>query len=143
MPSTTGNQNSTLPNIISCNPPTTQVTSITAMSTTTLPRVDLSTPMKTHGTSFAEMIKTISTQESSIRFSQFDSSVAFDLGSKIRQLFFEGYPDAEKKGLGLVIRIELFSGLRMFECVVGNGPITAPANLCVLAQSSSFSCQGK
>jgi uncharacterized protein (UPF0303 family) len=102
------------------------------MSTSSLPRVDLSTPMKTPGTSFAEMIKTISTQESAIRFTQFDSSVAFELGSKIRQLFLEGYPDAESKGLGLVIRIELFSGLRLFEAVVGNGPITAPANLCVM-----------
>jgi uncharacterized protein (UPF0303 family) len=88
--------------------------------------------MKTPGTSFAEMIKTISTQESAIRFTQFDSSVAFELGSKIRQLFLEGYPDAESNGLGLVIRIELFSGLRLFEAVVGNGPITAPANLCVM-----------
>jgi uncharacterized protein (UPF0303 family) len=98
-------------------------------SSTSLPRVDLATPMKTPGTSFAEMINTLTAQESGIRFTQFDSSVAFDLGSKIRQLFFDGYPDAEKKGLGLVIRIELFSGLKMFECVVGNGPITAPANL--------------
>lgn len=105
-------------------------------SSTSIPGIDLSTPMKTPGTSFKEMIETITTQESSIRFTQFDSTVAFDLGSKIRQLFFDGYPEAEKKGLGLVIRIELFSGLKMFECVVGNGPITAPANLYVPSPAS-------
>jgi uncharacterized protein (UPF0303 family) len=98
--------------------------------------------MKTPGTSFAPMIKTITAQESSIRFTSFNDTVAWDIGSKIRQLFFDNYPDAEKKGLGLVIRIEMYNGLRLFEAVVGNGPITAPANLYVL-QSSSFSQKGR
>jgi len=94
-----------------------------------LPTVDLQTPMKDPKTSFAEMIKTISTQESQIRFTQFNAQVAFELGSKIRELFFQRYPDGQQKGLGLVIRVELFNGLRLLECVVGDGPVTAPANL--------------
>jgi uncharacterized protein (UPF0303 family) len=85
--------------------------------------------MKTAGTSFAPMLKTLAAQESTIRFTQFDHSAAWDLGSTIRKLFFERYPDAQSKGLGLVIRIELFNGLKLLECVVGDGPVTAPANL--------------
>jgi uncharacterized protein (UPF0303 family) len=101
-------------------------------STAQIPKVDLSTPMKDPKTSFAPMIKTLSAQESSIRFTTFNAQVAWELGTKIRELFFKGYPDAQEKGLGLVIRIELFNGLRLLECVVGDGPITAPANLYVL-----------
>jgi uncharacterized protein (UPF0303 family) len=101
-----------------------------------IPSVDLSTPMKDPKTSFKSMIETISTQESSIRFNQFNAQVAWDLGSKIRSLFAERYPDGQSKGLGLVIRVELFNGLRLLECVVGDGPVTAPANLCVFRQYS-------
>jgi uncharacterized protein (UPF0303 family) len=86
--------------------------------------------MKDPKTSFKDMIETISTQESHIRFTQFNAQVAWDLGTKIRELFFERYPDGQQKGLGLVIRIDLFNGLRLLECVVGDGPVTAPANLC-------------
>ena len=82
------------------------------------------------------MIETISTQESSIRFNQFNAKVAWDLGSKIRSLFAERYPDGQSKGLGLVVRVELFNGLRLLECVVGDGPVTAPANLYVTLQLS-------
>jgi uncharacterized protein (UPF0303 family) len=96
-----------------------------------IPSVDLSTPMKDPKTSFKSMIETISTQECSIRFNQFNAQVAWDLGSKIRSLFAERYPDGQSKGLGLVIRVELFNGLRLLECVVGDGPVTAPANLYV------------
>jgi hypothetical protein len=99
-----------------------------------IPSVDLSTPMKDPKTSFKSMIETISTQESSIRFNQFNAQVAWDLGSKIRSLFAERYPDGQSKGLGLVVRVELFNGLRLLECVVGDGPVTAPANLCVPLQ---------
>ena len=96
---------------------------------TQIPSIDLSTPMKDPKTSFKPMIETISTQESSIRFNQFNAQVAWDLGSEIRSLFAERYPDGQSKGLGLVIRVELFNGLRLLECVVGDGPVTAPANL--------------
>lgn len=94
--------------------------------------------MKDPKTSFSDMIKTISTQESSIRFNQFNAQVAWDLGSKIRSLFQEKYPDGQSKGLGLVIRVELFNGLRLLEAVVGDGPVTAPANLYVLPPIQSL-----
>lgn len=87
--------------------------------------------MKDPKTSFKSMIETISTQESQIRFNQFNAQVAWDLGSKIRSLFAERYPDGQSKVLGLVIRVELFNGLRLLESVVGDGPVTAPANLYV------------
>ena len=96
-----------------------------------IPSIDLETPVKDPKTSFKSMIETISTQESQIRFNQFNAQVAWDLGSKIRSLFAERYPDGQSKGLGLVIRIELFNGLRLLESVVGDGPVTAPANLYV------------
>ena len=104
-------------------------------STAQIPKVDLSTPMKTPGTSFVPMIKTLIAQESQIRFTKFNAQVAWELGTKIRELFFKGYPDAAEKGLGLVVRIELFNGLRLLECVVGDGPITAPANLYVSSRN--------
>lgn len=96
-----------------------------------IPSVDLKTPMKDPKTSFKSMIETTTIQESSIRFNQFNAQVAWDLGSKIRSLFQERYPDGQKQGLGLVIRVELFNGLRLLETVVGDGPVTAPANLYV------------
>lgn len=100
-------------------------------SSNSVPSVDINTPMKTPGTSFAEMISTLKTQESKLRFTSFGYDSAWELGSTIRKLFFERYSQAEEKGLGLVIRIELFNGLKLLECVVGDGPITAPANLYV------------
>lgn len=93
--------------------------------------IDLATPMKTPGTSFAEMVSTIKAQESQIRFTNFNYETAWELGSTIRKLFFERYPDAKERGLGLMVRMELFNGLKLLECVVGDGPITAPANLSV------------
>lgn len=101
----------------------------TSTSSSFPPSIDLSTPMKTPNTSFAPMLKTLAAQEQSIRFTQLDHSAAWDLASAIRQLFFERYPNAQEKGLGLVVRIELFNGLKLLECVVGDGPVTAPANL--------------
>jgi uncharacterized protein (UPF0303 family) len=97
--------------------------------------------MKDPKTSFGSMIKTISTQESSVRFTEFNAKVAWDLGSTIRSIFQERYPDAQERGLGLVIRIELYNGSRLLECVVGDGPVTAPANLCVTSTSAMDSCR--
>ena len=91
--------------------------------------------MKTPNTSFGPMLATLADQESSIRFISLDHTAAWELGSKIRQLFIERYTDtdtdaeARSKGLGIVVRIELFNGLRLLEFIVGDGPITAPANL--------------
>lgn len=95
--------------------------------------IDLTTPMKTPGTSFQPMIQAIANQESAIRFTTFGYEAAWELGSTIRKLFFERYPNAAQEGLGLMVRIELFNGLRLLECVVGDGPITSPANVYVLS----------
>lgn len=89
--------------------------------------------MKDPNTSFKEMISTIAAQESQIRFTNFNCETAWELASTIRKLFAERYPDAKEQGFGLLVRMELFNGLKLLECVVGDGPITAPANLSVPA----------
>lgn len=94
-----------------------------------IPSIDIKTDLKGSSPPNAALVTTIAAQEAGIRFSSFNSSTAWELGSAIRELVRQRHPEIEREGKsGLVIRIALWNGHGLFESVVGDGPDVGAAN---------------
>jgi len=74
---------------------------------------------------YENLLSSISQHEQLARFKGFTADNAFELGSAIRSLFMDRYAG---KGLGIVIKIELFGGHELFSAVVGEAPSVALSN---------------
>lgn len=73
-----------------------------------------------------ELVKIISDQEQTLRFTRFDYDVAWKVGNTIR----DGFLDSKffKEGSGIVITVELFNDHSLFRCTVGNASAVGPDN---------------
>jgi uncharacterized protein (UPF0303 family) len=71
-----------------------------------------------------ELVDIIAAQETALIFPSFDASVAWDLGNVLRSTFL----DAPTHKGGIVLAIELFSGLTLFRSVVGEDTSVSPDN---------------
>jgi uncharacterized protein (UPF0303 family) len=70
-----------------------------------------------------ELVDIVAAQETALVFPSFDASSAWELGAALRNAFLASAAYTEKQ-LGVVIAIELFSGLTLFRAVVGDGGVT-------------------
>ncbi|KAK4685236.1 hypothetical protein P7C73_g4916, partial [Tremellales sp. Uapishka_1] len=77
-------------------------------------------------TDVAKLVSIMTEQEAAAQFKAFSSDIAFELGSAIRQTFFEKF--GTKGDMGCVVSIELFSGHTLFRIAIGNNPIVGPDN---------------
>jgi uncharacterized protein (UPF0303 family) len=75
----------------------------------------------------------IAAHEQALRFSHFNADVAYDVGTLIRKKFYETYTSADVGLKGIVISIELFNGLRLFNAAAGEAPAIGPDNMCALS----------
>ncbi|KAN0060253.1 hypothetical protein ACQY0O_007582 [Thecaphora frezii] len=76
-------------------------------------------------TDFAAQISQLVAQERALVLPRFDSTIAYQLGSLIRENFLATF-DASTSGI--VISIHLFTGHTLFACAVGSSPIIGPDN---------------
>ena len=74
---------------------------------------------------YETLLSSIKQHEQLARFKGFTADNAYELGSAIRALFMERYAD---KGLGIVVKIQLFGGHELFSAVVGDAPSVALSN---------------
>lgn len=76
-----------------------------------------------------DLLPIIEQQELHARFRSFDSETAWALGSAIRELFIAKHAEAYRAGkLGVVIKVELWGGVELFRCMVGDSPTVSPDN---------------
>lgn len=76
----------------------------------------------------------IAQHEQALRFTHFNADVAFDVGSLIRKKFLETYTVNDVGVKGVVIAVELFSGMRLFSAAAGEAPAVGPDNWYVTHQ---------
>ena len=74
---------------------------------------------------YDEILSTIQEQHKFAKFKAFSADTAFELGSKIRELFLKNF---DPKELGIIIKIETFGGHLLFASVVGNSGAVAASN---------------
>lgn len=87
-------------------------------------------------TETSSLVPLITQQESLARFTSFTYETAWQLGSTIRSIFLEQHAAKVLSGeSGIVVRIELWNGLEVFSCVVGDGPVVGPSNWWVVMRS--------
>lgn len=80
-------------------------------------------------TTAAKLVKDIAQQERTLRFAHFDSEVAYDIGTRLREKFKAGAVEKGPfAGRGIVISISLFTGHTLFSCAVGQEGEVGPDN---------------
>jgi uncharacterized protein (UPF0303 family) len=93
------------------------------MSPPVHPLVDLA-PVTAFHLTHSELLPLIIKQESLTRFTTFNSTTAYELGTTIRSLLLERYGN----DVAAVIMIELWGGYEVFKTVVGKGPEVSMGN---------------
>lgn len=74
-----------------------------------------------------DLVAIVAQQEDALIFPSFTASDAWELGNILRSVFLDT-TSASNKAAGVVLSIELFSGLTLFRAVVGNDAGVSPDN---------------